>query len=157
MSLGQLLLDFAVVVDASFLRVNQKNLSRLQPSLAHHIARLKVHHAHLRGHHHHALAGNGVARGAQAVPVEHTAGIAPVAEEQGSRAVPRLHQDGVVFVEGLQVFINRIQVVERLRHQYGHGLWQAESAHGEKLKDVVERGRIAHARLYDGGNVRGKW
>ena len=92
MRLGQVLLDLAVVVNLPLLRVDEQDFSRLQPPLADHVARLKVHHAHLRGHHHHALLGNRIARGAQSVSVEHTTRIASVGEQQGSRTIPRFHQ-----------------------------------------------------------------
>ena len=151
--LGQLLLQLTVVPYLSLLRVDEQNLARLQPPLAHHVARLKIHDAHLRGHHHQALPGNGVTAGAQPVPVKHAAGIAAVAEQQGGRTVPRLHQDGVVLVERLQVFADGVLVVEALRHQYGYCLRQRESAHHEKLKHVVQRSRVAHAFLHDGAQA----
>ena len=153
MGLGQLLLDLAVVIDAAFLRVDEQYLARLQAAFADHVARLEVHHAHFRGHHHHALLRYCIARGAQTVSVEHTAGIAPIREQQCCRTVPRLHQYRVVFVEGLQVLRNRVLVVERFRHEYRHRLRQRESAHGQKLKHVVEACRVAHAFLYDGRNL----
>ena len=69
MSLGQLFLNLAVVVDFAFQRVDEQNLSRLQPPLAHYVGGVKVHHADLRSHHHHTLFGNRIAAGAQAVAV----------------------------------------------------------------------------------------
>ena len=151
--LGQLLLDLAVVVDASLLGVDEQYLAGLQSALGHHVAGLKVHHAHLAGHHHHTLLGDGVAAGSQTVTVEHAAGIASVAEQQGGGSVPGLHQDGVVFVEGLEVLGYGVLVVEALGHQDGHGLRQRESAHHEELEHVVEASRVAHALLHDGAKV----
>ena len=124
MCLGQLLLDFAIIVYPALLRVNQQNLTRLQATLANYVTWLKVHHAHLTGHHHHAALGDGIAAGAQTVSVEHTTRIATIAEQQGSRTVPRLHQDRVVLVEGLQVLTDGVLVVEALRYQNGHSLRQ---------------------------------
>ena len=46
MGLSQLFLDFAVVVNLAFLGVDEQNLSWLQASFRHHIARLKVHHTY---------------------------------------------------------------------------------------------------------------
>ena len=48
MCLSELFLDFTIVVDATFLCVDEQDLSWLQTSLAHHIAWLKVHHAQQR-------------------------------------------------------------------------------------------------------------
>ena len=44
--LGQLFLDFAVVINLTLLRVNQQDFSRLQAPFRHHIARLEVHDSH---------------------------------------------------------------------------------------------------------------
>ena len=81
MGLGQLILDFAIVVDFAFLRIDEQNFSRLQPAFADDIGGLEVHHAHFRGHHHHSLTGNRVARWAQAVAVEQAACVASVGKE----------------------------------------------------------------------------
>ena len=80
MRLGQLLLDFAIVVNLTLLSVNQQNLSWLKAALADHVAWLKVHHAYLTGYHHHPLLRNRITTGAQTVPVKHSACIASVAE-----------------------------------------------------------------------------
>ena len=124
MGLGQLFLNLAVVIDLTLLRINQQDLTWLQTTFRHHVARLEVHHAHLRGYHHHTLFGDGVATGAQAVTIQHTACVATIAEQQGGRTVPRLHQDGVILVESLQILADGVLVVETLWHQDGHGLRQ---------------------------------
>ena len=46
------------------------------------------------------VVGDDEARRAQAVAVERGADLAAVGEGDGGRAVPRLHQGGVVLVEG---------------------------------------------------------
>ena len=102
--MSQLLLDFTVVVDAALLRVNEKNLSRLQTTFLCHLSRVDIHHSHLTGYYHHAILRDGIACRTQTVAVEHTTGKAPVGEEQCRRTVPRLHQYGVVLIERLQVF-----------------------------------------------------
>ena len=147
MGLGQLFLNLAIIVDFSFLGVNQQNLSWLQTTFRHHVAGLKVHHTHLAGHYHHSLLGDGVATGAQTIAVEHTTCIAAIAEQQSSWSVPGLHQDRVIFVEGLQIFADRVFIVKALGHQDSHGLRQRESTHHQELEHVVETGRIAHAIL----------
>ena len=89
---GKLFFYLAIVVDAAFLSVDKQNFARFEATFRHHIGGLKVHHAHFRSHHHHTALGDGVARWAQTVAVEHTAGITSVGEHQRSGAVPRLHQ-----------------------------------------------------------------
>ena len=124
MCLRQLLLDFSVIIYLAFLRVDEQNLSGLQTSLAHHVARFEVHHTHFTCHDHHTTLGYGVAAGTQTVSVQHAAGKASVAEEQGSGTIPRLHQDGVILVERLQVFADGVLVVETLWHENRHRLRQ---------------------------------
>ena len=124
MCLGEFLLDFAIIVYLALLRVDEKNLSGLQTSLAHHVTRLEVHHTHFTCHHYHTALGDGVAAGTQTISVQHAASKASVAEEQGSGTIPRLHQDGVILVESLQVFADGVLVVETLRHKNRHCLRQ---------------------------------
>ena len=146
---SQTLLDFAIVVYLAFLCVDEENLTRLQTTFLCHLGRIEVHDAYLGGHYHHVVLGDGVAGRAKTVSVEHTAGIASVAEEQSGRSVPRFHQDRVILVEGLEVFRDRILVVEALWHHDSHGVRQRQTAHHEELEYIVEAGRVAHARLYD--------
>ena len=59
----------------------------------------------------------------------------------------------MVLVEGLEIFRDRILVVEALRHHDRHGMGQRQSTHDKELEHVVERGRVAHVGLYDGRDV----
>ena len=122
---GQLLLQLAVVVYLSLLRVNHQYLSRLQAAFRLDGFRVETDDARLARHHHRVILRNQVAGRTQPVAVEHSAGITPVAEKQGGRAVPRLHEDGVIFIERLQVFTDGILVVKRLGHEHRHGMGQA--------------------------------
>ena len=147
---GQLFLYLAVIVYLALLGIDEQDFSWLQPSLLGYVLWVEVHDSHLRCHHHHVVLGYGIACRAQTVTVEQTAGEASVAEEQGGGTVPRLHQDRVILVEGLQVFGYGVLVIEALWHHHRHGVWQRQAAHHEKLEHVVQRCRVAHARLYDG-------
>ena len=121
---GELLFDFAVVVNLTLLCVNQQNLSWLQSALFGNLSRLEVHHTHFTCYDNGIVLGDGVACRAQTVAVEHSTCKPSVAEQQGSRTVPGFHQNRVVFVESLQVFRNRVLVVKAFRHQYTHGMRQ---------------------------------
>ena len=116
----QLLFDFSVIVDLAFLRINEQDLSGLQTSLLSHFGRIKIHHADLTCHYDRIILRDGVSGRAQTVTVKHTSRKASVAEQQGSRSVPWFHQDGVVFIKGLQVVRYRILVIERLRNKNSH-------------------------------------
>ena len=133
--------------------IDKQYLSRLEASFFLDGLRLEADDTSLACHHHHVIFRNEVACRTQAVTVQHTSGIPSVAEKQGGRSVPRFHQDGMVFVECLQVFADRILVVERFGHQHRHGMRQAQARHHEKLQYIVQRGAIAHARLDDGTDI----
>ena len=134
----QLLLEFAIVIDAALLRIDQKDFARLQTAFFLDVACLEIDDACLGGYHHHVVLRDEVTGGAQTVAVEHTARITSVAEEQGGRTVPRLHQDRVIFVESLEILADGVLVVEALRHQHGHGMRQTQARHHHELKHVVE-------------------
>ena len=75
------------------LAVHNQNLARLQAAVVLNFLGVDMNAASLRSQNQAAVGGNGVARGAQAVAVEHTASIAAVGENERGRAVPRLHQN----------------------------------------------------------------
>ena len=153
LGLGKAFLNFLVAQDFSLERIDEQDFARLQPSFLLDFRCLVGQHARLGGNHELPALSDEVAGGAQAVAVEHAAGIASVAEEQGGRAVPRFHKDRMVFVESFEVFANRIFIVKALRHEHRHGVGQAQPRHHEKLQGVVERSRVAHAGLQDGAYV----
>ena len=124
MGFRQLFLDFTVVINLTLLSVDEQDFSRLQTTFAHDVSWFEIHHAHLAGHHHHTILGDGVTAWAQSVSVEHSACVASVAEQQCGGTVPRFHKNGVILVESLQVLTDGVLVVETLRNENGHRLWQ---------------------------------
>ena len=121
----------------------------MQTPLFLYFIRFEVHYAHFGRHDHHAVFRDQVACRAQAVAIEHSSGIPSVAEKQGGRAVPRFHQDGMIFVERFQVFRYRVLFVETFRDQHRHGMWQAHAGRHEEFQHVVQRSAVAHIRLDD--------
>ena len=124
MLLSQALLDFAIIVNLAFLGINQEDLTRLQTSLLGNLSWVEIHHTYLRSHYHHIVLGDGIAGRTQTVSIEHTTGIAAIAEEQGGRTIPWLHQDRVILIECLQILRDRVLVVEALWHHHSHGVRQ---------------------------------
>ncbi len=55
----------------------------------------------------------------------------------------------MILIEGFQVLRNRVLVIEALRNHYRYGLLERHAAFDEEFEDIVEAGRIAHARLDD--------
>ena len=149
----KLLLDFPVIVYLPFLSVNHQHLSGLQSSFLYHFGGVEVHYTDLAGYGDESIVGNGVTGRTKTIPIQHSACVSAVAEYKSRRAVPWFHEDGVVFVEVFQFLTDRIPVIETLRDEYCHGLWQAHTAHDKKFQHVVQRCGVAHSRLYDGENL----
>ena len=126
---SQLALQFVIIVDTSFLCVNQQDFSGLKASFFFYVAWLKIHYTYFAGYYHRVIFCNEVACRTETVSVEHTTSISTVAEEQSGRTVPWFHQDGVVFVESFQVFADRILFIERFGYEHGHSMRQTHTGH----------------------------
>ena len=90
------------MVNTALLDVDHHHLSGAQTAFFADFGGVEGQNAHFGGHHDGVVVGNEVAGGAEAVAVEHAAGVASGAEQQGGGAVPGLHKHGVVFVERLK-------------------------------------------------------
>ena len=150
---SQLLLDLSVVVDLTLLRIDEQDLAWLQSSLLGNLCRVEVHNANLRGNYHRTVCCDHITCGSQSITVEHASCITTIGEQQRCRTIPRLHQDGMVFIISLQIFADGVLVVKRLGHQYAHRMGKREAAHHQKFQHIVERSRIRHLGLNNGGNV----
>ena len=150
---SQLLLDLSIVVDLTLLRIDEQDLAWLQSSLLGYLCRVEVHHAHLRSNYHRTICRDHITCRSQSIAVEHTSRVTSIGEQQSCRTIPRLHQDGMVFVVSLQVFADGILVVERLGHQHAHRMGKRQAAHHQKFQHIVERSRIRHLWLNNRCNV----
>ena len=108
-----------------------------------------VQHAHFAGHDHAVVVREVVAAGPQAVAVEHRADVLAVGEHDRRRAVPRLHQARVVFVERPLVFRHRFVILPRLGNHHHDRFLQRAAAHQQEFEHVVERARVAAIGLGD--------
>ena len=97
----------------------------------------------LRRHDDHAVLGDVVAGGTQAVAIEHRANHGAVGERDRRRTVPGLHERRVVLVEGAQLRAHLLVRGPRLGNHHQHGVRQRSPRHHEELEHVVERGGIA--------------
>ena len=95
---GVALLQFLVVNDLPLPQVRQQHLARPQPGLFHDMLWWDVQHPHLGGENEPAVFGEVVPGRAQAVAVQHGSHHVPVGEQDGRRAIPGLHEGGVVVV-----------------------------------------------------------
>ncbi len=106
-SIGKLGLDLLVGNDASLGKVDEQHLAGLQPPFLHDVLFGYRQHAGLRRHDDEPVISDEIAGGPKAIAVERGADLAAVAEGHGCRAVPRLHQAGVIFVKGAALGIHK--------------------------------------------------
>ena len=139
---GELGLDLLVGDDPALRGVHQKDPAGVQSSLGEDVLRRDVEHADLRGHDDEVVPGHVVARGAKAVAVEHGADHRAVGEGDGRRAVPRLHERGVVLVERPPLRAHRLVVLPGLGNHHEDRVRQRAPAHDQELEHIVEGRRV---------------
>ena len=146
---GEIGLEVVIGDDATFLEVDQQHLAGLKAPLLRDVLLGHREHAGLRRHHHAVVLGDEVACGPQPVAVERGADLAPVRERHGGRAVPRLHQAGVVLVEGAPLAVHQRVAGPCLGDQHHRRMREAVASHDEELERVVEAGGIRLALVGD--------
>ena len=149
MRVGELGLDLVVGDDAALLQIDEQHLAGLQPPFLHDLSSGIGQHAGFRRHDDEAVVGDEIARGAQAVAVERGADLAAVGEGHGGRAVPRLHQAGVIFVEGAALGIHQRIAGPGLGDQHHRRVGEAVAALHQELERVVEAGGVGLALIGD--------
>ena len=139
---GVTVADLVVPDDATLARVHLEHLAGAQATGLQHVCRVDVDGAHLRRQDQPVVAGDVVARRAQAVSVERGAEHAAVGERDGRRAVPRLHEHGLICVVGAALVGDAVVMVPRLGDHHGDGTVERAAVHGEELQHVVQNGRV---------------
>ena len=139
---GVTVANLVVPDDAALARVHLEHLAGAQAASLQHVGRVDVDGADLRRQDQPVVAGDVVARRAQAVAVKRGAEHAPVGERDGRRAVPRLHEHGLVCVVGAALVGDAVVVVPRLRDHHGDGAVERTAVHGQELQHVVQNGRV---------------
>ena len=134
--------------------VDEQHLAGLQAPLGDDAFLGNGKHAHFGGEHEEAVVGDEIARRAQAVAVERGADLAPVGEGHGGRAVPRLHQRGVIFVEVAPLLVHQRIAGPGFRDQHHHGVGERVAAAHEEFERVVEAGRVRLAFVGDRPQLR---
>ena len=150
---GVLVADLVVPDDAALPGVDLEHLARAQAARAQDVLGLHVDGAHLGGEDEAVVAGHVVARGAQAVSIEHGAEHGAIGEHDGGRAVPRLHEHGLVGVVGAALLRELGVVVPGLGHHEGHGAVERATVHREELEHVVENRGVGALAVDDGQHL----
>ena len=144
------LLDLLVGDDAAGHGIDQEHLAGLQAAFLLDVFGFYGQHAGFRRHDDQVVVGDQIAGGAQAVAIERCADDAAVGEGDGGGAVPRLHERGVIFVEGPLFGVHVRIAGPGFGDQHGHGVGQVAAGHEEQLEGVIEAGGIAAAGRDDG-------
>ncbi len=116
----QRLLDLGVGHDAVLDEVDKQHLAGLQAPLGDDAFLGNRKHAHLGREHDQIVVGHIVARRPQAVAVEGRADLPAVGEGDRRRPVPRLHQCGVILVEGAPLFVHERIARPGFRDEHHH-------------------------------------
>ena len=150
MGVGEGLLHLVVGDDAVLLQIHQQHLAWLQAPLLDDGFLGDRQHADFRGHDHEAILGHDIAGGAQAVAVQGRADLAAVGEGHGGGAVPRLHEGGVIFVEGAAILIHERIARPGFGDQHHHGVAERVAALHEEFQRIVEAGGVRLSLIGNG-------
>ena len=146
---GQSLLDFLVLHNAAAGGVDQEHLARLHAGALDDLTVRDVQHAGLGSHDDEAVLGDPDAARAQTVAVQGRADEGAVGEGDGGRAVPGLHEAGVVLVERTDLRVDVRVAFPRLRNHHQHGVRQAAAGQVQQLQGLVEAAGIRTLRITD--------
>ncbi len=135
---GEAGLDLLVGDDAPGGGVDEEHAARLDAGALDHVLRLDGDDAGLGGHDDGVVGGDPDASRPQAVAVEDGADELAVGEGDSGRAVPGLHEAGVVLVEVAQLGVDGGVVLPGLRDHHGDGVRQGVAAEVEELEGLVE-------------------
>ena len=136
------------------LKIDEQHLARLQAPLGDDLLLRDRQDAHFRCEHDQIVVGDEIARGSQTVAVERRADLAPIREGDGRRAVPGLHQRGVILVERAPLLVHQRIARPRLRNQHHHRVAERVAALDEELERVVEAGGVGLALVGDRPELR---
>ena len=140
--------------DPSSSKIDEEELSRLEPSLPEDVRRLVGQRARLRGEHDPTVGRLVPAAGAQAVAVERRPDDASVGERDRRRTVPRLHQALVERVEPAQLARHVVPSFVRLGDHHHQRVRERAARQHEQLEHVVERRGVRAARPDHGQHLR---
>ena len=142
-------LDLVIGNDAAFFEIDQQHATGLQPPFLDDLLLCHRKNACFRRHDDPVIVGHDIPGGPQPVAVECCTDLPTVTEGNRRRAVPRLHQRGMVFVERLAVVAHQLVAGPGFRDQHHHRMNERIAALIQKLERVVEARRIRLAFIGD--------
>ena len=142
--------QLVVVDDAPTGKVDLEHLARPQTAARQDVLGAHLDGAHLACQHKATVARHIVAGGTQAVTVESGAQRATVGKGDSRRAIPRLHEHGLVGVVGAALLTQAVVVIPRLGQQHRRGTRKRATVHDQELKHVVQNRGIGALAVDDG-------
>ena len=142
--------QLVVVDDAPAGKVDLEHLARPQAAARQDVLGAHLDGAHLACQHKATVARHIVTGGTQAVTVEGGAQRATVGKGDGRRAIPRLHEHGLVSVVGAALLAQTVVVVPRLGQQHGCGTRERTAVHDQELEHVVQNRGVGALAVDDG-------
>ena len=142
--------QLVVVDNAPAGKVNLEHLARPQTAARQDVLGAHLDGAHLACQHKATVARHIVAGGTQAVTVEGGTQRATVGKGDGGRAVPGLHEHGLVGIVGAALLTQAVVVVPRLGQQHGCGTRERTTVHDQKLKHIVQNRGVGALAVDDG-------
>ena len=140
-------LDRLALLETEAARVDRDHLPRAEPSAPSPRAGRQGDGARLRGAGHEPVVGHGVAQRPQPVAVERGSDDAAVSEHDCRRAVPGLHERGVVAIEVADGGIARGVGFPGFRQEHRRRVTHVAAAADEQLERVVQERRVRATRL----------
>ncbi len=144
------LLQLFIADDAALLQIHDKHFARLQSPFLNHMGRVHGQHTAFAGHDNPVIIGNTITGRAQAVAVKRGADYFSIAEADGCRPVPWLHDGSMEFIKSFFPKIHLVITIPCFGYQHHHHMRQAAAGHGQQFNHVVEAGRVALSFHHDG-------
>ena len=142
--------QLVVVDDAAAGKIDLEHLARSQTAARQDVLGAHLDGTHLACQHKATVARHIVAGGTQAVAVESSTQRAAVGKGDGGRAVPRLHEHGLVSVVGAALLTQAVVMVPRLGQQHGRATRKRATVHNQKLEHVVQNRGVGTLAVDDG-------
>ena len=142
--------QLVVVDDAPAGKVDLEHLTRSQATARQDVLGAYLDGAHLACQHKATVARHVVTSRAQSVAVEGGTQRAAVGKGDGGRAIPRLHEHGLVGVVGAALLAQAVVVVPRLGQQHGRGTRERTAVHDQELEYVVQNRGVGTLAVDDG-------
>ncbi len=139
---GQQTVDVFGAQQGARIGVDGQHLAGPQAALLDHFFGRVVRHPHFGCEHDGAIAGDHIARGAQAIAVGGAGGVAAVGEHHAGGAVPGFHLQRVVLEERAHVGVEVFDVLPGGRNQRAHRGEQIHAAGEQHFQHIVEALRV---------------